>query len=175
MKTGENLDPAVFTDFDEHPAGVFEPVTDPGVLDAAGDARFRRRLVCLAHRLEGLSDAAALVHQLAGGEAIARVENIALADVVAVEPDLFGESVEDALHGEGGLVGAESAHGAARWVVGVDRLRLDGHIRHRGRARTSDRRRARGPLRPPRRKRRCPRIIRASTAVKRPSASQPVR
>ncbi len=45
-------------------------------------------------------------------------------------PDLLGEPVEDALHGEGGLVGAETAHGAARRVVGVDGARLDRDVGH---------------------------------------------
>ncbi len=133
-EAGEDVDEAVVVDLDEDPAGVFETVADPGVLDAAGDAGLGRRFVVLTHRFQGAADAAALVHQLPGGETVARVEDVSFADVVAVEPDLLGEPVEDALHGEGGLVGAETAHGAARRVVGVDGAGLDRDIRHPVRA-----------------------------------------
>ncbi len=65
-----------------------------------------------------------------GGKSIARIENIALADVVAVDADLFGQPIEDAFDGERRLVGAEPTHRSAGWIIGVDGARFDIDIGH---------------------------------------------
>ena len=57
-------------------------------------------------------------------------KHVALADVVAVDADLFGEDVHDALDGEMGLVGAEAAHRAARGIIREDGFGLDIDVGH---------------------------------------------
>ena len=57
-------------------------------------------------------------------------QDVALADVVAVEAGPLGQHVQDALDGERGLVGAEAAHRAGGRVVGVDGHRLDVDVGH---------------------------------------------
>ena len=137
------------------PADVGDAVADAGVLDAAGDARAPGRLVPSRTASRVCRMPQPVVHPLAGGEEVARVEDVAVADVVAVEADPLGEPVEHALDGERGLVGAEAAHRAARRVVGVDGARLDVDVRHPVGPAGSDRRPAPAPWRRPRRRRRC--------------------
>ena len=126
----EDLDGAALQDAQQQPAAVVHAVADPGVLDPAGDSSVAGALVHLPHGLQGLPDPAALRHDLAGGKPIAGTQDVALPDVVSVDPDLLGQQVHDPLDRERGLVGAEAAHRAARRVVRVDRLRLDVDVRH---------------------------------------------
>ena len=63
-------------------------------------------------------------------------EDVAIADVPAVDADALGQDVHHAFHRELGLVAAEAAHRARVRVVGVDRLRFDvdvGNPVHAGR------------------------------------------
>jgi len=57
---------------------------------------------------------------LAGDERIAGFENVAVTYVVAIEVNFLSESVDESFDGEGGLIDAEAAHGAAGWIVGED-------------------------------------------------------
>ena len=92
-------------------------------------------LVGVLHGFERFAEAERLVEQLAGGERFARLENVAVADVVAVDADFFGEAIEQAFDRERRLVRAEAAHRAAGRVVRVDGERFHVDRRHAIRAR----------------------------------------
>src|SRR3989304_2274046 len=70
------------------------------------------------------------VERRAGSERPPDVEGVDPADVPPVDADLLGQTVETPLHREVGLVAAEPAHRAGRWVVRVDGVRLDVHDRY---------------------------------------------
>ena len=86
------------------------------------------------HGFERFAEAERLVEQLAGGEGFAGFENVAVADVVAVDADALGQPIEQAFDGEGRLIGAEAAHRAAGRVVRVDGERFHVDRRHAVRA-----------------------------------------
>ena len=131
---GQDLEPSVLSHVEEHTSGIVHPVPDARVLDAAADAGVCGFLVDVTHGLQRLTDAAAVRHHLAGRESVARGEDVALADVVAVDPHFLGQEIHDAFDGEGCLVRPETAHRPARRVVRVDRSGLDVHGRHPVRA-----------------------------------------
>ena len=62
---------------------------------------------------------------LAGGGHAPFAQGVVVAELPAVEAAFFAEHVDAAFHGEGHLVDAEAAHGAAGQVVGIDGLGVD--------------------------------------------------
>src|SRR6185503_20610988 len=101
-------------------------VAEPGALHAAADALVLGALVDVLHGVERFARAAhALAHDLPRAVLIARVNDVAVAYVPAVDADALGDQVHDAFHRELRLVGAEAAHRAAVRVVRVDGFRLD--------------------------------------------------
>ena len=72
----------------------------------------------------------AVPHDLAGAEGAAGIENISLADVIAVHADFLGENVHDSFHRELGLVAAKSAHGSAHRIVRENGGGRNIHVRH---------------------------------------------
>src|SRR5258705_10690328 len=118
-------------DPDDHAAFFGRAVADAGALDATAHAGVLRVAVDVLHRVERLAEAAhAFAHHLAGGKAIARVEDVARADLPPVHADALGQHPHDAFDGEVPLVGAEATHRAARRVVRVDGAGLHRHARH---------------------------------------------
>ena len=71
-----------------------------------------------------------LSSNLAGGERFARLQNVAIANVVAVDADLLGQPIEQAFDRERRLIRAEAAHRAAGRVVRVDGERFHVDRRH---------------------------------------------
>ena len=72
-------------------------------------------------RIEALPGAEApVVHDLARAPHVAGLDDVAGPNLPAADADLLREPVEDALHGELRLVGAEAAEGTADRVVGAD-------------------------------------------------------
>ncbi len=117
----------------DRPGDLAESVAEPGVLqpeaEADGLAGGDRRVVRRLDRVEArLGPGGAVVHHLTGSPQRTRADDVALADLPAADPDRTGEAVEDAVHGELRLVGAEAAERAAHEVVraGGDRLDVDG-------------------------------------------------
>ena len=75
----------------------------------------------------GQGTIATLVHDLSRAPDHARANHIATSNLPTADAHLLGQSVEHALHGELGLVGAEATKGTADWVVGThgDGLNID--------------------------------------------------
>jgi hypothetical protein len=61
---------------------------------------------------------------LPGGEGVADAENVAITHFPTVEAHPLRQHVQAGFDGKRGLVGAESAHGPARRIVGVNRQRF---------------------------------------------------
>ena len=112
-------------------AGDFaESVPESGVLETESEtdsfARRTRGVVVGLDCVETFFCAgAAVVHDLAGTPHLARVDDVALADLPARDADLVGESVEAAFHRELCLVRAEPAECSAHRVVRTHRDRRD--------------------------------------------------
>ena len=120
----------VVLDLDGGEAVLRQAVPHAHVLHRAGDARVLRRSVVVLHREQCLLQPHAGAERLAGSERPPDVECVDPADVPPVDADLLGQTVETPLHREVGLVAAEPAHRAGRWVVRVDGVRLDVHDRY---------------------------------------------
>ncbi len=112
------------------PPGVVHPVPDTCVLDTASDPSVLGVPIDVLHRFQGLPDATATGHPLARGKLVTDSEDVTLPDRVPVDAHALTQEIHHPFDGKGGLVRAEPPHGAARRVVGVDRLRLDVHIGH---------------------------------------------
>ena len=85
-------------------------------------------------RLDGIQTGqgtiAAIVHDLSRAPDHARANHIATSNFPTADAHLLGQSVEHALHGELGLVGAKATKGTADWVVGAHGDGLNINCRH---------------------------------------------
>src|SRR3974390_793965 len=110
---------------------VDSAIADTGAFDTAANARVFGALVDVFDGFQTAPQSQdTLAHDLAGGERISRIQDIALANVPAIDAHAFGKQVHNAFDGEMCLVGAEAAHGPAGGIVGEYSLRFGIHVRH---------------------------------------------
>ena len=131
------------------------PLPMPHVLDAAGDAGVLGALVRVLHGFERFAEAERLVENLAGGKRFARLENVAVADVVAVDADLLGQPIEQASRSQTRPGSRRSRASRRRADCSCRRRATPCRSPARGTARCSGRRPARAPSRRPRHTRPC--------------------
>src|SRR6185503_19937011 len=122
----ENIHAGAVKDRNLDVAAFDGAVAEPRALHTAADTLVRGALVDVLHGVERLARTAhALAHDLPRAVLIARVADVAVAYVPAVDADALGDQVHDAFHRELRLVGAEAAHRAAVGIIRVDGFRLD--------------------------------------------------
>jgi hypothetical protein len=133
--------PRIF-DSERGTADIGHPVADAHVLDAARNASILSAFVRILYRFERLAQSERFGEKLACRERLARLQDIALPDVVAVDADALGQPVQKSFDRKRGLIRAKPAHRAAGRVIRVDgkRFHVDRRYAIRPRAMTA------GPL-----------------------------
>ena len=128
-----NLDLTIFPEPDYRTGQLHRPVAQPRVLQTeaqpGGPTVGHRPVVGGADGVQaGPSASATLVHYLTGPPDRSRFDHVAATNLPAGDPDPFGQTVHDSLHGELGLVGSKAPERPADRIVGTYRpgLHVDG-------------------------------------------------
>ena len=106
-------------DYDLYISRIWNPVSDPGVFDAAGDSSIFGLLEHAFDRFQGFADAYSGMEYLSCRGHASRGEGIVVANLPAIEPSHLTEFINTAFNCEIDLVYPESSHSTAGNVVGI--------------------------------------------------------